>query len=344
MSVENLHSVRTKYFADSVEWCLHPQHLETFACATYQLEEGASGPAKRKGSISIFNFTWDEEGSNLQKLFERETDGILDQKWLKNTSKPLLASVTSSGDAVLYAWREGQLEVVSSLRVNPRDEENIALSLDWSAEKQKILVSDSKGSISLLDLTNSTSFTALNRWKAHTFEAWTCCFDKNNPDIVLTGGDDSVCRIYDLRDLSKEKLTIRSHEAGVTSFLTLERHSNIFCTGSYDEHLRFFDMRSPKNPLDRLNLKGGIWRIKSNPRDEELLLCACMYHNFTVCRLSFEESKVSPSIEATFNGKHKSICYGADWSPLKTSKDDRHFFASCSFYDNLLSVNSYAKS
>lgn len=187
MSIVNLHSFHTKYFADSVEWCLHPEHGQIFACGTYQLDDSTTEVVRRKGSILIFSFTLNGTDSDLQLLHERETDGILDQKWLKNLEIPLLATATSSGNIEIFSWEDSQLRCISSHRIDAEVHDNIALSLDWNSQKKKILVSDSKGYISLLDLVNSKSISPVNRWKAHSFEAWTCSFYKNNPDTVLTG-------------------------------------------------------------------------------------------------------------------------------------------------------------
>uniref|UniRef100_A0A1B0DD13 Anaphase-promoting complex subunit 4-like WD40 domain-containing protein n=1 Tax=Phlebotomus papatasi TaxID=29031 RepID=A0A1B0DD13_PHLPP len=189
MSIVNLHSFHTKYFADSVEWCLHPQHGQIFACGTYQLDDSTSEVVRRKGSILILSFSLNGSDSDLQLLHERETDGILDQKWLKNLDIPLLATATSSGNIELFSWQDSQLGCITSHRIDAEVQDNIALSLDWNSQNKQILVSDSKGYISLLDLANNSTINLINRWKAHSFEAWTCSFYKNNPDIVLTVSD-----------------------------------------------------------------------------------------------------------------------------------------------------------
>lgn len=115
-------------------------------------------------------------------------------------------------------------------------------------------------------------------------------------------------------------------------------NSEHFLTGSYDEHLRLFDRRSFNRPVQEINLGGGIWRIKLNTVDLNLILCACMYHNFSVVRLA-EEFTLEAAIE---HGKDK-ICYGADWGrEMGLKRSNRYSFATCSFYDKLFSLNSYS--
>ena len=69
---------------------------------------------------------------------------------------------------------------------------------------------------------------------------------------------------------------------GVTSFSFDPFDSNYFTSGSYDETLRFWDLRNlkPRNSvLHEEKLGGGVWRIK-NHQSESLLGCACMHNHF----------------------------------------------------------------
>lgn len=136
--------------------------------------------------------------------------------------------------------------------------------------------------------------------------------------------------IWDTRtDIHKVKS--KKREAGVTSFLS-HKENTVF-VGSYDEKLCLYDLRNLKNSLDEINLNGGIWRIKKSPNDENVLLTACMYHNFSVIDCSSQLSLIGEYNE------HKSICYGCDWSTQKL--DHKQYFAACSFYDQRLSVCSF---
>lgn len=151
---------------------------------------------------------------------------------------------------------------------------------------------------------------------------------------MISGGDDSKLNIWDLRDCSNEtanKVMSKKRDAGVTSFLN--HKENLLFAGSYDENLCLYDVRNFKRSLDEINLSGGIWRIKKSPNDENLLLVACMYHNFSVIDCSEKLSIVGEYNE------HKSICYGCDWNHYQHK--NHQFFATCSFYDHRLSVCSF---
>lgn len=144
---------------------------------------------------------------------------------------------------------------------------------------------------------------------------------------IDSGGDDAKLNIWDIRTSAKA-LKTSTRDAGVTSLFS--QQENILLVGSYDEKLVTNDLRNLKRPVDEINLQGGIWRIKPSRTNENLLLIACMYHNFSIVDCS-----KSLKLVGEFFG-HESICYGCDWAPRSTGP--HQVFACCSFYDHKLSV------
>lgn len=138
-----------------------------------------------------------------------------------------------------------------------------------------------------------------------------------------------MMKMWDLRtNAAPLKLKTTTREAGVTSLLSLQE--NLLLVGSYDEKLSSYDLRNLKRATDEVHLNGGIWRIKPLNGSRNLLVLACMYHNFSLVDCTSNLKLVGEY------SKHESICYGCDWAP-ETSKDFATF-ASCSFYDHKLSV------
>lgn len=234
--------------------------------------------------------------------------------------------------------------------MNSDVQENLTLSVDVDKDSSRVLASDSHGYLTLVDL--AAAEPIVRQWKAHTIEyceqieAWTCAFDRFRKNVLysgtfntfslyaslhlfILGGDDSKFHVWDLRE-NKEvaKTRTTSRDAGVTSFLS--HKENVLLVGSYDEKLSSYDLRQLKAPVDELPLNGGIWRIKPCSHNPNHLLVACMYHNFSVVESASNLSLVAEYFE------HKSICYGCDWSPVKDK--DYSYFATCSFYDHLLTV------
>lgn len=278
----------------------------------------------------------------MERLDFIETAAILDAKWHISGGKCLLFVASALSEILLFELRsDDKLHPIDELSlVNNDCEENLlTLSLDISNDvfingEDNILASDSRGSVSLISLTPSKLIKTRD-WKAHSFEAWTCAFDKWNANVVYTGGDDTFLHIFDVRsDEVTKVVTNKAHTAGVTSILSFDE--NRLITGSYDETLRIFDTRNWRQPLHELMLFGGIWRIKTSKNDRKMLLCACMYKNFSICMVN--EDATDASLVAEFS-KHESICYGADWAPSKLSNGNQ-IMATCSFYDKKLCLST----
>uniref|UniRef100_A0A1Q3FFM3 methylated diphthine methylhydrolase n=1 Tax=Culex tarsalis TaxID=7177 RepID=A0A1Q3FFM3_CULTA len=334
--ISTLHTFDTVYSADSVEWCPHPPHQHLFVCATYQLAEGeesltSSGTTTRKGRILLFSY--DPKCDSLALSQTIETAAILDQKWNPKTSN---LAVAAGGELQLYATcgiGQQMLSHVESLEIPPEDErEQLALALDWSSDGSRAAVSDSRGGVSIVSIEQS-GMRHLHRWKAHSFEAWTCAFDRADQNVLYTGGDDSLLCTFDIRcpESPVGRLKNKSHGAGVTSLLSFQDH--LLATGSYDDCLRIFDTRAMKSCLTEFNVGGGLWRIRPNPARPRQLLCACMYHNFSV--VSVGEGGHVVTLDAEYN-EHGSICYGCDWSWSDREGCEASYFATCSFYDHKL--------
>lgn len=80
-------------------------------------------------------------------------------------------------------------------------------------------------------------------------DAWSCEFLDGTyaANLIASGGDDNCLKVWDVRDKNKGPAQInKSHTGGVVRV----RHAHGYlCTGSYDEHLRFFDLRRMDNPV-----------------------------------------------------------------------------------------------
>lgn len=338
MNIKTLHTTNTGYSADTVEWCPIADHRQFFVCGTYHLEESKdlALPTRRNGRVDLYKY--DQSTDILQKCDFKESAAILDSKWNSFNERPVVAAATALGEVLLYelSGRDETIRLMSSVHLNVDADTILTLAIDWNADS-KLVATDSKGNVSILQPAE-TGLEMLSQWKAHSFEAWTCCFDKWNRNVVYTGGDDTVINMYDIRiDGNGTKLmSNNTHMAGVTSFSSLVHREHLLATGSYDDHLRVFDNRSFKHPVGEIDLKGGVWRIKPDPLDRNLLLCACMYHNISVVDLNDMDGQKRFSVAGEYN-EHTSICYGADW--CYENKGNGKVIATCSFYDQKLCVS-----
>lgn len=247
--------------------------------------------------------------------------------------------------------KKKNLELIIQKKVSDEDEV-LALSLDWCTGKltnnndfgTKIVVSDSKGFISLFEI-NENELNKINSWSAHEFEAWITAFDYWNINVIYSGGDDCKFQRIDTR-IKNITLLNKVHGAGVTSIHSNATREFLLASGSYDEILRLWDTRNFKQPISNVKLDGGIWRLKWDPFERKYLFAACMYGGFRIIDC---ENTVTLSIIGEYN-EHKSIAYGCDWSFLNSEEISEQIFkrkienvfltSTCSFYDHILKVSA----
>ncbi|EGG23504.1 WD40 repeat-containing protein [Cavenderia fasciculata] len=297
--------------------------------------------------------------------------GILDAKWsrsqavMQRQKESVLAVVLSRGDIRYFklledntAEGEYKLDEVplitnSQYRISKGDD-ILALSIDWNNKdndttnndndnnNNKIVSSFSDGSLAVLKNGNQM----VHRWKAHGYEAWIAAYNYHDSNFVMSGGDDCLFKSWDLRminqvdpedDEIEEGVTAISQkrcEMGVTSIHCHPSKEHIVAQGSYDEKLRIWDLRSMRAPLSITDsLGGGVWRVKWHPTDSNRLVTACMSGGFHIVHYENDDYS-SPTVQHSYNGDHKSIAYGVDWSSLI----DDQYIGCCSFYDKYLSI------
>ncbi|KAH7856591.1 hypothetical protein Vadar_003253 [Vaccinium darrowii] len=337
--------------ADAVEFCPHDSFRRVLAASTYTLQEGDH--PSRSGSISLFNV--DAESRRLQLFHRVETAGIFDIKWSPGGAggAPLLAQADADGYLrvhhldccsdvledrdLLDTLPDGGncLKEVSGEQVSS----SMCLCLDWNPSATSISVGLSDGSLSIISLMES-KLDIQQEWKAHEFELWATTFDIYQPQLVYTGSDDCKFSCWDLRDCPSNFVFQNSkiHKMGVCCITKSPSNSHMLFTGSYDEYLRVWDVRSISKPVNETSicLGGGVWRIKHHPSVPGLLLAACMHNGFAVVKIKGEKAEV---IE-TYN-KHGSLAYGADWQRGEVCQEGKSMsgaVATCSFYDQLLRI------
>lgn len=128
---------------------------------------------------------------------------------------------------------------------------------------------------------------------------------------------------------------------GVCCIAQCPGDSNMLLTGSYDEFVRVWDLRSLSRPVVEscLCLGGGVWRLKHHPQIPGLVLAACMHNGFAIVKIDGDKI----NILETYN-KHGSLAYGADWQRAGEPVEQGSVasvsasVATCSFYDCLLRI------
>jgi diphthamide biosynthesis protein 7 len=133
----------------------------------------------------------------------------------------------------------------------------------------------------------------------------------------------------------------KEFEAGVTAISSHPFVDHVFAVGSYDEYVRLYDSRMLKEPLWKVHVGGGVWRIKWHPMCSNKggmynkLLVAAMHGGCRVVEFTdlpkSRECGAFVEVVSTFT-EHKSMAYGADWIWFD-GQNEAEAAASCSFYD-----------
>ena len=149
-------------------------------------------------------------------------------------------------------------------------------------------------------------------------------------------------KIWDIRQTQRptHKIGDSEFEAGVTAISSHPVLDHIFAAGSYDEYVRIYDNRKMDQPMTKVCVGGGVWRIKWHPScgDDEshgkMLVAAmhggCRVVNVPALNAHSDGDVDNVEILSKFTA-HESMAYGADW--VWSGHSSCAAAASCSFYD-----------
>ncbi|KAL4240914.1 Diphthine methyltransferase [Mactra antiquata] len=354
-------TIDTLYSADSIEWCPIPGFEDIMLCGTYQLEE-SKDDAKTDGSPQVrvgrlYMYKLENQSTSTPKLklcTSLDMPGILDIKWSYQTinGRPYFGVVNSVGQIKVFVVKnEDMVVMVTEEQLDVVNDDGLGLSLEWNnmlntSDETSVISSDSKGGIHVHKFCEGC-LKEITSWKAHDFEAWIAAYNQWDINTVYTGGDDCRLKGWDLRmDPKSPVFTSKRHTMGVCSIQSNPVKEYQLATGSYDENMLLWDSRKMKHPITELNLGGGIWRIKWEPKTADYILTATMYNGFHIVDISNNDDL---KICCHFK-EHESIAYGADWcrssqSKVQSSADvseldcesktTEYIIGTCSFYDHL---------
>mmetsp|Transcript_15010 Transcript_15010/g.44477 ORF Transcript_15010/g.44477 Transcript_15010/m.44477 type:complete len:287 (+) Transcript_15010:378-1238(+) len=269
------------------------------------------------------------------------TSGVLDCKWsatpVEDGGRPLLACGLAEGSLALVQGCIGEEDTVAVLE-QTEARGHLYLSVDWNDRREsrvdkKVVVSEASGEVAVWSLAQDR-MELLQRWDAHQLcgcpsEVWIAAFNAFDDNVALSGADDACLKIWDLRQAGEGGAAVmipRQHDAGVTTLCWCPTEEHLFVSGSYDEHIRLWDIRSPRQPITSCHVNGGVWRLKWHST-RPLLASASMHRGATVVSTAESSLKVLHEYQ-----DHDSMAYGIDWCPGGTSTS----IASCSFYDHAL--------
>ena len=305
-----------------------------------------------------------------------DTRAIFELKWAPSAyttaAGPLLAQADAGGSLVLYAVAVdaaavGGVPATAALRSTAElrcggGGLGMATCVDWNPSSapacggeggNDLAVCGADGGLRLVALGASGDLAVtLETDAAHDLEAWAVAFSHPNcaavgdpGSLLFSGADDAAFKGWDPRAGIDRPVFVnrRGHEAGVTCVAPSPHDPHAVATGSYDDNVRLWDVRSTVRPVEtcRVNCGGGAWRCRWHPT-ERRLACAAMGGGAVTVDWtgaeteggSFEGGELT--VATAYDG-HGSIAYGADWFRGRRGVGE-DVVVSCSFYDKGLHV------
>jgi WD40 repeat protein len=95
---------------------------------------------------------------------------------------------------------------------------SLVLSLAPNSRSSTMLATLSTGEVSAVDVGTERTSASLS-WKAHEMEVW--CSAWKTSDVVLTGGDDALLKVWDLRQ-DQETPQMVSKRSNLSTFLSTD--------------------------------------------------------------------------------------------------------------------------
>lgn len=242
----------------------------------------------------------------------------LSQKSLVKTEFGILDLRAVGENRWLCACSDGSVKVFENSTVSA----SIKVSeLPGATERVIMGIDGSRGSWASLSTGGELSWFALDEGRvtrsvqahARDFESWTVGVH-TGLGLTATGSDD--CRMCLWSSESGEAIHVdrKEHSMGITSFHFEGDH--VLMSGSYDEKVRFWDLRNLARPTKVVKVGGGVWRIRKLL--DQYLIAAC-YGGAEAWDSEFGE-------RLCLFDKHESMVYGI-------SSDQVGSVVSCSFYD-----------
>jgi diphthine methyl ester acylhydrolase len=334
--------IDTELCADSVE-----VFNEDVIYCCYELNKET---CRKSGSVNLIHI--DDENGNVVPVDSVQSSAVFDAKWNlhhQDGSEKIIATANYGNTVHIWKVENSELIEVTSCLLD-EDTSQSCLSLHW-LERDRIITSTSDGKLCYFDVSveNTCVKSPISTWNAHTLysspiETWIVSGSNTDSNIVWSGGDDSVLKGWDIRSPVSPTFVNKScHSAGICSMQWHPNRDHSVVTGSYDEHVAFWDDRLTSKPVFSKKIaSSGIWRLKWHPSKEfsHLLLAACMYDGCKLVDVDVESHHASTLV---VYAEHKSLAYGIDWYFPKKSNESavdasRPWVISCSFYDHSLQV------
>jgi len=184
-----------------------------------------------------------------------DTDYSPDQRWL---------IYSSWSDCVHYCNIYGDHEVHEPLDMKPQSHRFCLFSINFSHDSREILGGSSDNCLYIYDLDRRQR---ISRIEGHTEDINTVKFADSSSQILISGSDDCLIKIWDRRTCSQSGCVgvLSGHFEGITH-IDVKGDGHYFISNSKDQTIKLWDIR---HMTDKDKFKPNVRRTHWDYRDGE---------------------------------------------------------------------------
>ncbi|KAI5701059.1 hypothetical protein M8J76_006202 [Diaphorina citri] len=160
----------------------------------------------------------------------------------------------SSWSENVHVWHQGgDSEQQDTLQLCPEGGRFCVFSLTFSHDSSEILGGANDGCLYVYDLDNKKCALKI---KGHGDDVNTVCFADESSNILYSGGDDGLCKVWDRRTLNETTAkpvgVLAGHRDGIT-FIDPKGDSRHLISNSKDQTIKLWDVRKFSNKTAQRN-------------------------------------------------------------------------------------------
>lgn len=207
------------------------------------------------------------------------TDFSNDGQWI---------AYSSWSDYVHICNAEGNYEVHEPLLFNTDRSDHFCLfSIKFSHDSREIIGGSRNYSVFVYDVERKTK---LNQIEAHADDVNAVCFLDNSCQVIVSGSDDNLCKLWDRRvssDDSKPIGALKGHLNGI-SYLDSKGDGIHFISNSKDHTVKLWDMRKMIPEEEAVPFfSGDIGHLSDSSKDCSIMTYTYHYVIKTLIRCKF---------------------------------------------------------
>lgn len=219
-------------------------------CGTYSADGNIFLSASQDQIIRVFD-TRDERFDVLKKIRAKDVGwSVIDTAFSPDGN---YMAYSSWSECIHLCNVHGDTDVHQALHLFPTESSFCIFSLTFSSDNREILGGANDGHLYVYDRDSNQRSLKID---AHDDDVNAVAFADKTSQILFSGGDDGLCRVWDRRTLKEEHPvpvgTLAGHSDGIT-YIDSKGDARYLLSNSKDQTMKLWDLRlfSSKDAIDQ---------------------------------------------------------------------------------------------